>query len=98
MSQSYTRSLLYAIADKIGRRREEMDKFIRLLEDNWYDSKAAIASMTPADFQKFQIPERLVQLIYEEVGTRPSKPVNEKMDIESPAEDYLRSLSRQSSQ
>lgn len=69
-----------------------MEKFINTLEAEWCDSKEALAVLTPADYQKLQIPNGLASLIMEAVVDKRSK--QEKMDIESPIEDYLYSLSQ----
>lgn len=39
LSMSYTKQLLYTIADGMGRNRKQMDPYIHILEKNWYDSQ-----------------------------------------------------------
>lgn len=66
---SYTRQLLYGIADQMGRNRRDMDQYIAVLEKNWYDSKESLQSITPNDFDRFGIPSRLSAIIMEKVGS-----------------------------
>lgn len=56
---SYTRQLLYSIADNMGRNRKEMDPYIHVLQKNWYDSQEALQKLTINDYDKFDIPRRL---------------------------------------
>lgn len=65
---SYTRELLYSIADEMGRNRKDMDNFISVLEKNWFDSKESLRSLTIKDFDRFQIPSRLSMIIMQKVG------------------------------
>lgn len=50
MQGSYTRNLLYSIADKIGRSRSDMEGFIKILESNWYDSKESLRALRTNDY------------------------------------------------
>lgn len=63
MEQSYVRKLLYDLSIKLGRKPQEMERFIKALEDQWYDSKDALAKLQPADYARLQIPERLATMI-----------------------------------
>ncbi len=45
-----------------------MDGFIANMEKNWYDSKQAIQSMNPKDFDKLGIPSRLASIVMDRVG------------------------------
>ena len=76
---SYTKNLLYTIADKMGRKREDLTKFIKIFEDNWYDTQEAFKKLQLADYSRMEIPEALAKMIMEAVGNE--KP---KMEIESP--------------
>jgi hypothetical protein len=93
MSETYTRKLLYSIADRLGRKRQDMDRFIKTLEDNWFDTRESLASLSPQDYQKFSIPERVVQMITEEVGSR-ARQEQQPMEIEMSVDDSLKTLSR----
>ena len=88
---SYVRGLLYGIAPKLGRKPQDMDAFIKKLEDQWYDTKDALSKLSTQDYSRLQIPERLAMMIMEAVGAKISPPKQEKMDIESPVEGYLSS-------
>lgn len=61
-----------------------MERFISILEEQWYDTKEALAKLSPSDFARLQIPERLATMISEAVGSSKSQKVQERMDIESP--------------
>ncbi len=81
MHQSYTRELLYGLSAKLGRKPQDMERFIHILEEQWYDTKDSLAKLTPADYVRLQIPERLGTMIAEAVGATKHNQVAEKMDI-----------------
>jgi hypothetical protein len=60
---SYTRQLLYSIADGMGRNRKEMDPYINVLEKNWYDSLESLRTLSINDYDRFDIPRRLSAMI-----------------------------------
>ena len=66
---SYTKQLLYSIADQMGRNRKDMDPYVHVLEKNWYDTRESLQSLTPQDFDRFEIPKRLSAVIMEKLGT-----------------------------
>lgn len=68
MHESYIRNLLSTLSAKLGRRPEEMEPFILKLEGQWYDSKDSLKKLTPEDYARLQIPERLAIMIAEAVG------------------------------
>lgn len=56
MNSSYVRGLLTDLAKKLGRNPQEMEPFIKKLEDQWYDSKEALQKLTLNDYARMQIP------------------------------------------
>lgn len=54
--RSYVRGLLYSIAPKVGRKPQDMDPFIKKLEDQWYDTKDALSKLSSQDYSRLQIP------------------------------------------
>jgi hypothetical protein len=64
---SFTRELLYSIADQLGRSRKDMDPYIAVLEKNWYDTKDSLKSIKQGDLDKLDIPTRLSSMIIEKV-------------------------------
>ena len=82
--QSYVRTLLYNLAPKLGRAPQDLERFIKVFEDQWYDSKESLAKLKPSDYARLQIPERLATMIMETVGSSKNQPRYEKMEIESP--------------
>lgn len=91
MQKSYVRELLSNLSVKLGRKPQDMERFIHILEDQWYDSKEALSKLQPSDYARLQIPERLATMIAEAVGAT-RQPIHEKMDIESLVETYLSEL------
>jgi hypothetical protein len=78
----------------MNRRREDMEPFIRKLESEWCDSKEALAALTPNDYQRMGIPSGLASMIAEAVNDRKQQDRGERMDIESPTEEFLHTLSQ----
>lgn len=70
----------------MNRRREDLEPFIRKLEAEWCDSREALASLTPNDYQRMQIPGGLASMIAEAVAPnqQQQRGRGERMDVESP--------------
>ena len=73
MHESFVRRLLYDLANRLGRNPKQMDPFVQKLESQWYDSKDALKSLTPNDYKRLEIPERLAIMIAEAVGATQQK-------------------------
>lgn len=61
----------------MGRKPQEMDRFIQTLEEQWYDSQEALAKLQPTDYTRLQIPERLGTMIAEAVGAAKPQPARQ---------------------
>ena len=69
-----------------------MEPFIQTLEKQWYDSKEALQKLKPNDYARMQIPERLATMIAEAVGAQMSRPHQQKMEVQSPIENYMAAI------
>lgn len=85
-----TRELMYAIADRMGKRRADMEQFITIFQQNWFNNSESLKTLRPADYEKYRIPAGLANIIMERLGVKQET----SMDIESPVEDSLRALKR----
>lgn len=65
---SEVRTLLANIAANMGKPASALDRFVRVLEDNWYDTTESLHSIEDSFWTENKFPARLVQTIKAELN------------------------------
>jgi len=60
---SEVRSLLANIATKMGKPASALDRFVTVLEDNWYDTEESLVAIDDSFWTENKFPARLVNEI-----------------------------------
>ncbi|KAM3139728.1 hypothetical protein pb186bvf_008186 [Paramecium bursaria] len=82
MQQStYVRKLLEKIALDQKRPVADVEPFINVLEQNWFDTKEALRDLSDQDYQNFKIPTRIRTLIQQAVNQDEKQQQEEGWDI-----------------
>lgn len=85
---SYTRSLLNQIATELGKTPADVQKFVDILENNWYDTEVSLRGVKQEEFEAMGIPKFLAKKIVDKI-TSPFQPTpaqqmtSNAMEIES---------------
>jgi hypothetical protein len=64
---SYVQQLLYGIAQEVNKPTNTVNKFITILEDNWYDSEIALKDISENELIELGIPRFLAKKIKQKV-------------------------------
>lgn len=71
---SDTRQLLLKIGEKLNRKPQDMEAYIKTMEDNWYDTIESLKQLTDQQFDALKFPHRLVQEIKAAIAPQPIIP------------------------
>lgn len=79
---SSIRDFLYGIAQEMGRPKESMDPFIKIFDDNWYDTVESIKDLDEDALSKMKLPLRMIEVIRKKLGGSKPQPESTKMEVE----------------
>jgi hypothetical protein len=86
---SYTRSLLNQIAAELGKSPADVEKFVDILENNWYDTEVSLKGIKPEELEAMGIPKFLAKKMVDKLASpaqlAPVQPTpSPGMEIETP--------------